>query len=211
MTDRSEARVLDPLTDVTGLILAGGQGSRMGGRDKGLERLGGVALVDHVRARLAGNVAEVLISANRHLECYRTLVDHVVTDTEGGFQGPLMGIYSGLCAATTPWVLVVPCDTPLLPHDLVTRMAAGIGHHRIAVAHDGERWHPVVMLLERALAGDLFTALAAGERKVGRWIERHAWTCVDFSDCPGAFGNLNTEEDKRCLEARMHSKRRGGP
>lgn len=207
MSDRPVS-VPNPLTDVTGLILAGGQGRRMGGRDKGLELLGGVSLAAHVCERLAGRVAEVLISANRHLERYRCLADRVVTDAEGGFQGPLMGIYSGLRAATTPWVLVVPCDTPLLPPDLVDRMVAGIGRHRIAVAHDGERLHPVVVLLERALAEDLHAALAAGERKVGCWFERHAWTRVDFSDCPEAFGNLNSEEDKRRLEARLDEESR---
>ncbi|MGR2737251.1 molybdenum cofactor guanylyltransferase MobA [Billgrantia sp. Q4P2] len=208
MSDRPAISVLNPLTDITGLILAGGQGRRMGGRDKGLELLSGVALAGHVRARLAGRVAEVLVSANRHLDHYRGLADRVVTDTEGGFQGPLMGIYSGLRAATTPWVLVVPCDMPALPQDLVDRMVAGVGNYRIAVAHDGERLHPVVVLLERALADDLLAALAAGERKVGRWFDRHAWTTVDFSDCPEAFGNLNTEEDKQRLEARLNEESR---
>ncbi|MCE8025571.1 molybdenum cofactor guanylyltransferase MobA [Billgrantia aerodenitrificans] len=202
MTDRSENAIPNPLTDVTGLILAGGEGRRMGGRDKGLEPLRGVALVSHVQARFAGRVAEVLISANRHLDDYRRLAGRVVPDALGGFQGPLMGIYSGLLAADTPWVLVVPCDTPALPDDLVARMVAGIGEHRIAVAHDGERLHPVVMLLERSLADDLHVALQAGERKVGRWVERHAWIAIDFSDCPDAFINLNSEDDKRRLEMR---------
>lgn len=195
-------------SDITGLILAGGQGRRMEGRDKGLELLGGKPLVCHVQARLADKVARVLVCANRNLETYQNLVGHVVSDSEKGYQGPLMGIYSGLRDAQTPWVLVVPCDTPALPHDLVARMAAGIGEHRIAVAHDGERLHPVVMLLERALESDLRTALQAGERKIGRWCERHAWTRVDFSDCPEAFTNLNTQEDKLCLETRLDKEHR---
>lgn len=203
MHDRTDAHIPDPLSEVTGLILAGGQGRRMGGRDKGLERFAGRALVSHVQARLDGRVAALMISANRHLDAYRRLAEHVVSDTEEGFQGPLVGIYSGLRAAVTPWLLVVPCDTPALPDDLVVRMAAGIGTRRIAVAHDGERLHPVVALLECSLAGDLHDALATGERKVGRWYDRHAWTAVDFSDCPEAFVNLNTEEDKRRLEARL--------
>lgn len=208
MSDRTDTHILDPLSDVTGLILAGGQGRRMGGRDKGLERLAGHTLVSYVQARLKGRVVEVLISANRHLETYRRLADRVVTDIDEGFQGPLMGIQSGLCAATTPWVLVVPCDTPALPDNLAERMAAGIGRHRIAVAHDGECLHPVVALIERSLASDLRAALAAGERKVGRWYDRHGWTPVDFSDCPAAFVNLNTEEDKRRLEARLNEESR---
>lgn len=208
MSDRTDTHILEPRRDVTGLILAGGRGRRMAGRDKGLERFVGRALVNHVQARLDGRVVEVLISANRHLESYRRLAGRVVSDVEKGFQGPLMGIYSGLCAATTPWVLVVPCDTPFLPGDLIERMAAGMGSHRIAVAHDGERLHPVVALLERSLAGDLHDALQAGERKVGRWYDRHAWTPVDFSDCPEAFINLNSEEDKRRQEARLNEESR---
>ena len=186
--------------DLTGLILAGGQGRRMGGRDKGLVAFGGRPLVAHVRERLAGHVAEVLINVNRNAEAYAPLADRVVADVEGGFQGPLMGIYSGLRAATTPWLLVVPCDTPALPDDLVARLVAGIGDSAIAVADDGERLHPVVALLRTDLADDLAAALAAGERKIDRWYDRHAWCRVDVSDCPAAFANLNTDEEKRRLE-----------
>ncbi|MCC5884013.1 MAG: molybdenum cofactor guanylyltransferase [Halomonas sp.] len=208
MSNRTDNAMLTPLTDVTGLILAGGQGRRMGGRDKGLEPFQGASLVSHVQSRLVGRVAEVLISANRHLETYRDLAGRVVADRESGYQGPLMGIASGLEAAATPWILVVPCDTPFLPDDLVERMAAGVGSHRIAMAHDGERLHPVVMLLERSLLSDLQDALASGERKVRHWVDRHAWTRVDFSDCPEAFINLNSEDDKRRLEMRPNEESR---
>ena len=100
--------------------------------------------------------------------------------------------------------MVVPCDTPLLPADLVTQMASAVGRHRIAVAHDGERLHPVVMLLQRGLSDDLGCALAAGERKIRRWIERHPWIAVPLPDGADAFINLNTEEDKQWLEARFN-------
>ncbi|MDR9440086.1 MAG: molybdenum cofactor guanylyltransferase MobA [Halomonas sp.] len=186
--------------DLTGLILAGGQGSRMGGRDKGLEPFAGRPLVTHVRERLAGRVAEVLINANRNADAYAPLADRVIQDAEGGFQGPLMGIYSGLRAATTPWLLVVPCDSPALPHDLVARLVTGIGECDIAVAFDGERLHPVVALIRTSLAEDLASALAGGERKIDRWYARHAWCRVDVSDCPDAFANLNTDDEKRRLE-----------
>lgn len=189
---------------LTGMILAGGQGRRMGGRDKGLEPFAGRPLVAHVRERLAGRVAEVLINANRNVERYRPLADRVVGDAEGGYQGPLMGIYSGLRAATTPWLVVAPCDTPALPEDLVERLVAGIGEnageHDIAVAFDGERLHPVVALIRTALADDLAAALAEGERKIDRWYARHAWCRVDVSDCPDAFANLNTDDEKARLE-----------
>ncbi|QFU01448.1 Molybdenum cofactor guanylyltransferase [Halomonas sp. THAF5a] len=189
-----------PREALTGMILAGGQGRRMGGRDKGLEPFAGRPLVAHVRERLVGRVAEVLINANRNVERYRPLADRVVSDAEGGYQGPLMGIYSGLRAATTPWLVVAPCDTPALPEDLVTRLVAGIGDHDIAVAFDGERLHPVVALIRTTLADDLAAALAEGERKIDRWYARHAWCRVDVSDCPDAFANLNTDDEKARLE-----------
>ncbi|MGM0692398.1 MAG: molybdenum cofactor guanylyltransferase MobA [Pseudomonadota bacterium] len=186
--------------DLTGLILAGGQGRRMGGRDKGLEPFAGRPLVAHVHERLAGRVADVLVNANRNAEAYASLADRVIRDAESGFQGPLMGIYSGMRVAATPWLLVAPCDTPALPHDLVARLVEGIGECDIAVAFDGERLHPVVALIRTALVEDLAEALAEGERKIDRWYARHAWCRVDVSDCPEAFANLNTDDEKRRLE-----------
>ena len=194
-----------PTHDLTGMVLAGGEGRRMGGRDKGLEPFAGLPLVGHVVKRLEGQVAELLINANRNADAYRFFADRVIADVvmdgaEGGFKGPLMGIYSGLQAAKTPWLLVVPCDSPALPDDLVARMVQGIGQHDIAVAFDGERLQPVVALLRTSLADDLAATLAEGERKIDRWYARHAWCKVDMSDCPDAFANLNTEEEKLHLE-----------
>jgi molybdopterin-guanine dinucleotide biosynthesis protein A len=189
-----------PTHELTGMILAGGEGRRMGGRDKGLEPFAGLPLVGHVVKRLEGQVAELLINANRNADAYRFFADRVMADEETGFKGPLMGIYSGLRAAKTPWLLVTPCDSPALPDDLVARMVAGIGDHDIAVAFDGERLHPVVALLRTSLADDLAATLAEGERKIDRWYARHAWCKVDMSDCPDAFANLNTEEEKLRLE-----------
>ena len=194
-----------PTHDLTGMVLAGGEGRRMGGRDKGLEPFAGLPLVGHVVKRLEGRVAELLINANRNADAYRFFADRVIADVvmdgaEGGFKGPLMGIYSGLRAAKTPWLLVAPCDSPALPDDLVARMLQGVGQHDIAVAFDGERLHPVVALLRTSLADDLAATLAVGERKIDRWYARHNWCKVDMSDCPDAFANLNTEEEKLHLE-----------
>lgn len=194
-----------PTHDLTGMVLAGGEGRRMGGRDKGLEPFAGLPLVGHVVKRLEGRVAELLINANRNADAYRFFADRVIADlvmdaAEGGFNGPLMGIYSGLRAANTPWLLVVPCDSPALPNDLVARLVKGIGQHDIAVAFDGERLHPVVALLRTSLADDLSATLAEGERKIDRWYARHHWCKVDMSDSPEAFANLNTEEEKLHLE-----------
>ncbi len=136
----------------------GGEGRRMGGRDKGLEPFSGLPLVAHTVKRFDGHVHELMINANRNGDAYALFADRVIADAEGGFKGPLMGIYSGLRAARTPWLLVAPCDSPALPHDLVARMVAGIvtedGMHDIAVAFDGERLHPVVALLRTLLADD---------------------------------------------------------
>ena len=196
---------MTPTHDLTGMVLAGGEGRRMGGRDKGLEPFAGLPLVGHVVKRLEGRVAELLINANRNADAYRFFADRVIADVvmdgaEGGFKGPLMGIYSGLRAAKTPWLLVAPCDSPALPDDLVARMVQGVGQHDIAVAFDGERLHPVVALLRTSLADDLAATLAVGERKIDRWYARHNWCKVDMSDCPDAFANLNTEEEKLHLE-----------
>lgn len=188
--------------EISVVILAGGQGRRMGGVDKGWTRFAGRPLIAHVLSRIQGQAGTVLINANRSLNAYRELGARVIEDREGGFQGPLMGIWSGLSAASTPWVVVVPCDTPALPMDLVARLRSGIGDGDIAVAHDGERAHPVVALIRRALVDDLGEALAGGERKIDRWYARHAWCHVDFSDQPAAFANLNSPEDKAALTKR---------
>lgn len=192
-----------PASDITGMILAGGEGRRMGGRDKGLEPFAGTPLVEHVSLRLRGHVAELLINANRNIDAYRPYADRVIEDAEGGFQGPLMGIYSGLREAKTPWLLIAPCDSPALPRDLVTRLVAGVSHNDIGVAFDGERLHPVVALIRTELADDLHAALAAGERKIDRWYARHPWCRIDMSDAASAFANLNTNEEKARLEAAL--------
>ncbi|MBE0404292.1 MULTISPECIES: molybdenum cofactor guanylyltransferase MobA [Halomonas] len=185
---------------LTGMVLAGGEGRRMGGRDKGLEPFAGLPLFAHTAAKLEGQVAELLISANRNLDAYR-LFGRVISDVEPGFQGPLMGIYSGLRAANTPWLLIAPCDTPHLPVDLVAQMLAGIQSADIAVAFDGQHLHPTVALIRTALADDLQAALKSGERKIQRWYAHHNMRRVDMSDCPDAFANLNTAEEKSRLEA----------
>lgn len=189
-----------PASDITGMILAGGEGRRMGGRDKGLEPFAGTPLVEHVSLRLRDHVTELLINANRNVDAYAPYADRVIEDAEGGFQGPLMGIYSGLRAAKTPWLIIAPCDTPALPRDLVARLVEGIQGNDIGVAFDGERLHPVVALIRTALADDLHTALAAGERKIDRWYARHPWCRIDMSDAASAFANLNTDEEKTRLE-----------
>lgn len=189
--------------ELTGLVLAGGRGRRLGGRDKGLVTLHDAPLASYAMALLTDHVAEVLISANRNLDAYRALGARVVRDADSGYPGPLAGLLAGLEAAATPWLVVVPCDAPLLPPSLVARLASGIAAADIAVAHDGQRLHPVVALLRTDLAADLARYLASGEHRVRDWYRRQRWVAVDFSDCPEAFANLNTEQERRRIAAHL--------
>lgn len=189
---------------LTGLVLAGGQGMRMGGVDKGLMEFAGTPLVAWASQRLRPHVDEVLISANRNLEQYAAFADRVIEDREAGFHGPLMGIYSGIFASHSEWVVIVPCDSPMLPEDLVARLAAqAVSGADIVVADDGERWHPVVAMIRRDLHEDLREALEAGERKVARWYARHNCRPVNMSDCAEALANLNSEVERDALEAKL--------
>lgn len=190
---------------ITGVILAGGRGSRMGGEDKGLVLLGAEPMVVHVVRRLRPQVGEVLISANRNHERYGALGYRVVPDLLANYQGPLAGMASALQAATTPFVVTVPCDSPLFGPDLVARLAQALAREDadIAVAHDGEREHPVFLLLKRNLLPSLRNFLDAGERKIDRWFLNHRVARADFSDCPQAFINVNDPEEHRMVEARL--------
>ncbi len=186
---------------ITGLILAGGRGERMGGVDKGLQPWRGLPLVDHALARLAPQVREVMISANRNAPAYASRVTRVLADASDDFPGPLAGILAGLRAAATPWLAVVPCDSPQLPLDLVARLAQGIGAAQGAVVQRdqgdaGLRLEPVCCLLATTLADDLARYLAEGGRKVEGWVARHAAPVrFDGPDDAAAFANVNTLAD----------------
>lgn len=185
-----------PPTQVTGVVLAGGQARRLGRRDKGLLDYHSRPLIHYPLQALEPLCGEILISANRNLEDYRRFGHPVLTDTLPGFQGPLAGILTALQHASTPYLLVVPCDTPHLGSKLLARLLAALGKgNEIAIAHDGQRLHPVVMALRTNLADDLNTYLRSGQHKIDRWVGRHAWVAVDCSDAPGQFRNINTPED----------------
>jgi len=200
LTDLQQTTVL--ADDVTGLILAGGRARRMGGSDKGLLTLAGVPMVEHVLRVLRPQVSDLLISANRNESHYAAFGCRVLGDSESGYLGPLAGMLSGMLAASTPWLVSAPCDSPLPPADLVVRLHAGLvaTGARLAVAHDGDRLQPVFALLDVTLRDDLQAFLASGERKIDRWYAKHACAEVDFSDVPEAFRNVNTPEDRHALE-----------
>lgn len=182
---------------ITGVILAGGQGRRMGGADKGLQELGGRPMAAHVLERLAPQVGAVLISANRNLERYAELGCPVLPDTLDGYAGPLAGLQAALAQATTPLLVTAPCDSPFLPADLVARLHDGLVAQQaeLAVACADGRAHRAFCLLRRELLPGLDAFLAAGERRVGLWHASLKVAEVDFSDEAAAFGNINTTDE----------------
>jgi molybdenum cofactor guanylyltransferase len=183
--------------DITGAILAGGRGRRLGGVDKGLVRLFDRPLIEYVIAALRPQVSSLLISANRNRDVYASYGYPVIADVTGDCDGPLAGILSVLRAATTPCILITPCDSPSIPSDLARRLAeALVRDNAVAsvVVLDGQ-WQPVVALLRSTLASDLEKYLQQGGRRTGEWLRRHRAAQVDFSDETEAFVNINTPQD----------------
>lgn len=193
-----------PPAAITGLVLAGGRGSRMGGVDKGLQAHRGQPLAAHALARLAPQVGPLAVNANRHAETYAALGWPVWPDALADFPGPLAGFLAGLARCTTPWLVTVPCDTPGFPPDLVARLAAGLDSDGAALAiaatreHGVLQPHPVFCLLRRDLADDLSAFLHSGQRSILRWTARHRCATVVFDDA-AAFTNANTLDDLQRL------------
>lgn len=202
--------------DITGLILAGGRGSRMAGADKGLQTLNGMPLALHTltRLRLGGGVNQVMINANRNLAAYASLGAAIWPDTLADHAGPLAGFLTGLVHCETPFLLTVPCDTPLLPLDLAPRLARALAAENADIAmagapevgQDGQRQiraQPVFCLLRVTLRQSLVRFTQGGGRKVGAWTALHKTVIVPFDlpgDDPRAFFNVNTLAELRQLE-----------
>jgi molybdopterin-guanine dinucleotide biosynthesis protein A len=191
-------------TDITAVILAGGLGRRMGGVDKGLQQIDGMPMVQHVLNRLQPQVGKVLINANRHLDDYEGFGVPVCSDSISGYAGPLAGIHAALLQTNTPYLVSVPCDSPLLPNDVVSRLSAAMSEHQadaaVAVTSDGEQQqrHPVFLLLKSDVRSSLEYYLDNGGRKVDDWLA--SLNCVDVPfDDETAFTNVNTPEDIQAL------------
>lgn len=180
---------------VTGIVLAGGQGRRMGGVDKGLQLLHGKPMVAAILARLAPQVDEILINANQNLKAYEAFGHRVVPDAIGGFAGPLAGLHAGLSEARHELVLTVPCDSPFLPHDLFMRLQKQIGEKDLAVAKTGYQPHPVFALVRTAVRKNLEDFLSRGGRKIDAWYASLKVVEVSFDDEADAFRNINTREE----------------
>ena len=186
---------------ISGLILAGGRGRRLGNVDKGLHPFDGRPVISHVIERLAPQVAELIISANRSIGDYAVLGQaafkdaRVVGDTLG--SGPLAGLYSGLQASTRELLVTAPCDAPGVPGDLVTRLwtALSAANAQLAIATTGGRVQPVFVLVRRATLPHLSAYLNSGGRKADAWYAGLDAISVPFDDEAGAFANLNTPDD----------------
>ena len=191
--------------DITGVVLAGGLGRRMSddgqGVDKGLQPFRGKPLVQHAIERLAPQVGTILLNANQNLDAYRGFGWPVITDSLTGFAGPLAGLASAMQAARTPWVVTVPCDSPLFPDDLVARLAgaADRADARVAVVQTASGAQPVFLLAQTSLVPGLQAFLAAGRRKIDAWYGPLSPAVVNFED-DAAFQNINTRDDLRSLE-----------
>jgi molybdopterin-guanine dinucleotide biosynthesis protein A len=194
-----------PLEEITGLVLAGGRGSRMGGVDKGLQNHRGMALALHALMRLQPQVGMTMINANRNLGAYEAMGAPVWPDAMADYPGPLAGLLTGLEHCETPFLVSVPCDTPNFPTDLVARLGAALvqADAEIAMAaapQEGRlRTQPVFCLLKAELLGSLVHYLQSGQRKIDRWTALHRCVVVEFDD-PEAFFNANTLAELQQLQ-----------
>jgi molybdenum cofactor guanylyltransferase len=190
---------------ISSIILAGGRATRMNGVDKGLVLLQHKPLIAHVITRLKPQVSEIFINANREIAAYEEFGLPVLQDETADFLGPLAGFSLGLKHVKHEYLLTAPCDSPLLPLDLIERLLSGMAEARadIAVASSDGDTHPVFCLMKKSLLPSLTEYLASGERKVSTWQKNQKYIEVDFSDCAEAFTNLNTFEDLRTLELKL--------
>ena len=191
--------------DITGLILAGGRGSRMGGVDKGLALHAGTPMALHALTRLAPQVGRVMINANRNLDTYAAFGAPVWPDTVPDYAGPLAGFLAGLERCETPYMATVPCDSPLFPADLVQRLALALQAADAEIAMVATREgaalqvQPVFCLMQTGLLESLLRFTQGGQRKIDKWAALHRCVEVPFDDAQ-AFANANTLAELQSLQ-----------
>jgi molybdopterin-guanine dinucleotide biosynthesis protein A len=191
--------------DITGVVLAGGRGSRMGGVDKGLQNHLGLPLALHAVMRLQLQVGHTMINANRNLSAYESMGVPVWPDPIAEFPGPLAGLLAALEHCETPYLVTVPCDTPNFPADLVARLAQALTESEseiaMAATREGEtiQVQPVFCLLKTSLIESLVAFLQSGQRKIDKWTAQHRCVEVVFDDA-AAFFNANTPDELRQLQ-----------
>lgn len=183
-------------SDITAVILSGGQATRMNYQDKGLIPFKGKPLISYVSNAIQKEVCRVLVSANRNLDAYQEFGE-VITDSLPKFQGPLSGVLSALGEVKTNYLLIVPCDSPFVNHTLIAKLSKQMQQSNadICVATDGQRIQPTFALINTDLEDNLSDFLAQGHRKMGLWLKNNHTQEVDFSDCAKLFINLNSFED----------------
>jgi molybdenum cofactor guanylyltransferase len=189
-------------TDITAVILAGGQGRRMGGRDKGLLEFDGRPMIEILIERLKDQQLDILINANRNQATYESYGYPVIGDELEDYQGPLAGFASAMASVTSRYILTLPCDSPMLANNFADRFIETQDREKspVCVAHDGERLQPVYALIDTRLLDDLKLFLDSGERKIDRWYAQHNYAQVDFSDDTVMFQNINTPEDQQRMQ-----------
>lgn len=188
--------------NVTAVILAGGKGRRMDGKDKGLVELANRPLIEYVIDAIKPQVESIILNANRNQEQYSRYGYPVVSDALADYQGPLAGFICAMKSSTTSHIVTLPCDGPFLPADLVDRLISSLtdNNAEIAVAHDGDRMQPVYSLMPVTLSNSLGSFLDSSERKIDLWYSQHRVALADFSDCPETFRNINTAEQRDRLQ-----------
>jgi len=196
--------MIDP-QDITGLVLAGGRGSRMGGVDKGLQNHMGAPLAMHALMRLGPEVGQLMVNANRNLGAYEAFGAPVWPDANPDYAGPLSGFLAGLGHCDTPYLMTVPCDSPLFPDDLVQRLAAALVEHDAEIAMAATREggalqvQPVFCLMKTGLLESLVRFTQSGQRKIDKWTAQHRCVEVPFDDAQ-AFANANTPDELQALQ-----------
>ncbi len=192
---------------ITGVILAGGKSRRMDGNDKGLVSLNSRAMIEYVIEKLAPQVDQVLINANRNLDNYNRFGHTVITDSIAGYAGPLAGMAAAIQACESEYILSTPCDGPWVPADLAARLFTQLEKESasLSTAHDGERLQPVFTLMHRELLPSILSYLESGERRLGYWVTQQNPALTDFSDQPEVFFNVNSPAELEAAETHLHN------
>lgn len=187
--------------NITAVVLAGGMGRRVEEQDKGLLTFKDKRMVEHVLDILSTQTNNIIIVANRNIDTYESFGYPVISDRVKGYLGPLAGIDAAFSATGTPYLACVPCDSPLIPNDLLERMInAATGSNPLVIASDGERLHPVINLVSRLLWLDIEQRLIQRQLKLMNWIEAAGYDLADFSETPDVLKNINTLEQLKKLD-----------
>ena len=186
--------------NITAVILAGGQGVRFSGLDKGLLELNKRPLIQHLVNRIKPQVSKIIISANRNLDTYKNLGFPVFEDDIRGYAGPLAGILKALQQSQSDWLLTVPADSPFIPIDIAQQLISSVQNKKIAIPHDGKHLQPTFALIHKSMEASLKDFLDKGERKARVWMQQQPHIIVDFSDKTDAFTNINTEGELKNAE-----------